>query len=152
MSFKSDTRHWIIVAAAAAGIGIAAVGCEQGHEHAGHTGETAGLELNQGRKWATDEPLRTGMKAMQTLVAQAGQHPSPEQSARLAQGLRVQVDYLIANCKLEPKADAVLHVLIGRILAGAASLGDPATVEQGLATVREALRLYPQYFDHPDWR
>jgi len=152
MSFTRSTSNWIIAVAATASIGVATASLAQGHEHAGHAGDTAGLELNQGKKWATDEPLRKGMKAIQTLVAEAGPHPGPEQSARLAAGLRAQVNYLVANCKLEPKADAVLHVLIGRILTGAASLADGTTAESGLATVKDALQLYPQYFDHPNWR
>ncbi|MER2528949.1 MAG: hypothetical protein ABTR07_13560 [Candidatus Competibacter denitrificans] len=41
-----------------------------------------------------------------------------EQGQQLAAGVQEQVSFLITNCKLEPKADAVLHGLIGGLLEG----------------------------------
>lgn len=60
--------------------------------------------------------------------------------------------YLVANGKLQPRADVVLHVLIARMLDGAGALAEPATRIQGVARPREALERYPQYFDHPGWQ
>ena len=118
-----------------------------GHaDHAGH-GQTAGLSLDDGRKWATDAGLRQGMARIQALV----EAPAPDPAAQAA-AIRDEVAALVANCHLEPKADAVLHALIGELLAGAEAMARPETATAGLARVRAALARYPLYFDHPGWR
>lgn len=115
------------------------------------------LELDaNGQRWATDEPLRTGMLRIRDAVAPYT-GPSPqaltaEQGRALAATIRDQVQYLIENCKLDPKADATLHALIGDLLAGAQGLeADPAALD-GVPLIVEALHKYPQYFDHPGWQ
>lgn len=115
------------------------------------------LELDpQGNRWATDEPLRTGMTRIREAVApHAGPGAQPLSAAQaqtLATTVRDQVQYLIENCKLDPKADATLHAVIGDLLAGAKGLeADPAAMD-GLPLIVEALNQYPKYFDHPDWQ
>lgn len=158
-----NPRKWIAVAAVLA---VVAIGGFFGwkHLHEGHGGHAAhedhaahrglqGLELNEGRKWATDEPLRAGMANIRSLLAQAGPPSSMDDAhaAALAEGVRAQVNYLVVNCKLEPRADAVLHVLIAEALAGAGELAVPQTRAQGVETIERALRAYPDYFDHPGW-
>ena len=162
-----NERKWIAGVAALLVVAVAAVlgwrhfhathGADHGaHDaHAAHGGPGApeGLVLNEGRKWATDEPLRKGMENMRALAAQAGPASTMDDAhaAALADGLRAQVNYLILNCKLEPRADAVLHVLIGELLGGASELADPPTRARGVAAIERALQHYPQYFDHPGW-
>lgn len=135
-------------------------------EHAGHAPAQPAehvhpvhpkLELDpQGNRWATDEPLRTGMTRIREAVAPytgaAAQLLSAAQAQTLATTVRDQVQYLIENCKLDPKADATLHAVIGDLLAGAKGLeADPAAMD-GLPLIVEALNQYPKYFDHPDWQ
>ena len=90
------------------------------------------LTLNQGRKWATDEPLRAGMGRIRGLVepqlgaAHAGKL-TPAQYRELATQVETEVGRIVANCKLEPKADAMLHLVIADLGAGTDTMaGMPA--------------------------
>lgn len=124
---------------------------EPAHEHEAHA--TAGLTLDNGARWATDEPLRIGMQRIRDAAAPAvdagPQSLSQEAAKTLAAAVRVQVSYLVANCKLEPKADAVLHVLIAELLGGAEALDRDPHAEGALPRIEQALRQYPEYFEHP---
>lgn len=127
---------------------------EQANHH-GHDSPAgaAGLKLNAGAKWPIDAPLRDGMQRIHSLVEASSADATlmPEQATATSNGVRQQVDYLIANCKLSAEADAVLHVLIAELLAGADALEKPESSAQGLDQIRQALAQYPLYFDHPGW-
>ncbi len=121
------------------------------HQH-GADDSTAQLTLNNGKKWATDEPLRLGMGRIKALVDPMGavtpeQSVDPAQAKAIAKGVEGQVAFLVSNCKLEPKADAVLHVLIADMLQGAEALSKPAPTGRGLVLIRHALERYPEYFE-----
>ena len=122
------------------------------HSHDSPAG-TAGLKLNAGAKWPIDAPLREGMQRIHSLIEATSADATlmPEQATATSNGVRQQVDYLIANCKLSAEADAVLHVLIAELFAGADALAKPASSAQGLDQIRQALAQYPRYFDHPGW-
>lgn len=125
------------------------------HEH--DDADTGVLVLDHGAKWATDAPLRSGMAEIRKLIAVpqatvAAGIPLGSADARvLADGVRHQVDGLIRNCKLEPEADAVLHVLIAGMLQGAAELAGEPPLAAGLARIQSAVDQYPRYFSHPGW-
>ena len=117
----------------------------------------AKLSLDHGRKWATDAPLRKGMGRIRALVepqlatAHAGTL-SPAQYAALAGQVETEVVGIVANCKLEPKADAVLHIVIGEISAGTAAMAGTAATQrsqQGLLQIARAVNAYAGHFDHP---
>ncbi len=110
------------------------------HEHAEHSA----LVLNEGRKWATDLPLRTGMERIRALIA------APP-ALGLAANIRGQVDFLILNCELAPQADAALHVLLADILEAAAVLQEDAASAPGRARISQSLMRCGEYFDHPGW-
>ncbi|MBW7896082.1 MAG: hypothetical protein H3C27_13280 [Opitutaceae bacterium] len=134
------------------------------HFHHGHAGAhdhgdhgAAALSLDDGQRWATDEPLRIGMQRIRNAVAGtlATAEPdglSPAQARALADTVQENVTYLIQNCRLEPKADATLHVLINQLLTGVAAATENPASDDGMAKLAEALREYPQYFDHPGWK
>lgn len=132
------------------------------HFHGGHgthhheeQGTTA-LSLNAGRRWATDAPLRAGMQGIRdavspVLTAHADKKLTPEAARALAGAVQGQVNDLFANCKLPPKADAALHVILTHLLSGTAQLaGNPASAE-GARLLAQALQQYPEYFEHPGW-
>ena len=128
------------------------------HDHA--AGAPTTLSLNEGRKWATDAALRDGMNRIRTLVeprlaaAHAGQL-SAAQYASLAGQVEAEVGGIVANCKLEPKADAVLHAVIGEIGAGTDAMAGKATHQrpaQGLLQVAKAVNDYAGHFDHPGFK
>ncbi len=142
-------------------LSLVLAGCSHfagGHHHGAHGGalDRSALTLNEGRKWPTDAPLRQGMREIRTLVqsptaATASASIEPAVAQRVADGVDAQVAFLIQNCKLEPKADAALHVLITDMLNGAQALRQPTPTAQGLMQIRDALAQYPQYFDDPQW-
>jgi hypothetical protein len=129
----------------------------QTHSHDHDAATRAKLSLDHGRKWATDEALRGGMGRIRSIVepqlaaAHAGKL-SAAQYAALAGQVEAEVGGIVANCKLEPKADAVLHVVIGEIGAGTDAMAGKTAKQrpqQGLVQVARAVNDYAGYFDHP---
>jgi hypothetical protein len=147
----------VVILVAAAGIGLwTHFHGKHGDAHAHHGAATTALSLNNGKRWETDAPLRTGMQriretASPALAAHARRALTPADAKALSASIQENVNYLMQNCKLEPKADAALHVLITDMLQGGAMLAaDPSSAE-GAALVGNSLRRYPEFFDHPGW-
>lgn len=123
------------------------------HSH-GHSAAPAKLQLDHGKKWATDEPLRRGMAAIHAIVqgAPAPLHKataSPEAYAPVGSRIEAEVGRIVAECKLPPEADAQLHLVIAEIVAGADAMKgakSPAAGRSGLVKVDTALRTYAKYF------
>ncbi|MCW9058366.1 MAG: hypothetical protein OQL11_05790 [Gammaproteobacteria bacterium] len=140
-----------------AGPGYAAGAADQGHDHHDHaTQETGGLVLNEGERWATDAALREGMERVRASFAevlpayQRGEF-SHEAATDTARAIDDHVAFLVENCKLEPAADAVLHVLVAELLQGTATLRKAPASPEGLPRIHGVLRDYPRYFDHTGW-
>ncbi len=133
---------------------LAETGAHDAHQHDGHA--AAALSLDHGKKWQTDAPLRQGMQSINDAVMKAVpafHHDAltkPE-AEKLASHINTQVEYLVENCKLAPQADAVLHVFIGDLLAGAGELKKQPLSGQGLPRIVGVLQQYPEYFDQPAW-
>ena len=152
---KSTLIHTALAAAVA--FGAPALAAEHAHDHDA-TG--AALELNQGKKWPTDAPLRKGMSTMRAALAKDlklihADKASDAQYEALATKLNGEVAYVVQNCKLDPKADAELHKVIAELLAGAEAMqGKEAGVARRDGAVRAvmALNAYGRFFDHPGWR
>jgi hypothetical protein len=127
-------------------------------DHASHAehAQDAAPRLPQGQKWPSDEPLRTAMSrirgGVEPLVASYEQGQLSRSDAQsLATLVEENVAYMVANCKLEPQADAVLHIIIGRMLNAAASLKQAPTSSSGTPQLVEALDEYAAAFDHAGW-
>ena len=127
------------------------------HSHGGD--ERQQLEFNAGKKWATDAPLRQAMtdinQAMAVALPLIHMHRFGEgQYHALATTVRQAVAYAVEQCKLAPKADAMLHLVIADLLAGAESMdGKSADLRHGGAVkVVQALQAYGKYFQHPGWK
>jgi hypothetical protein len=118
------------------------------------------LELNAGQKWETDAALRKGMTAIRTAVAGAmstahGGKATKSTYEADAKKVNAQLAYIVANCKLDPKADAQLHIVLGEIMSGVETLegktpGQPR--EAGLLATAQALNTYGDHFAHPGWK
>lgn len=128
------------------------------HHHS-HGREPQKLQLNAGKKWATDAPLRQAMDGVNQAMANALPHIRRHDFGKtayqaLAKTVRGHVDYAVANCKLEPQADAMLHLVIGDLLAGAEAMEgeDIDSRHEGAEKVLQALRSYGNHFQHPGWR
>jgi hypothetical protein len=147
-------KHRNLVAAAIAAalvLGPVPLAVAQTHAHA----DVPTLTLDQGRRWPTDTPLRRHMNDIRATMAGS--------LARIEQGTLPRADYakigasvegkvasIIADCKLPPEADAMLHVIVADLVDGAdvmqgKSAGEPAA---GAHKVVTALDNYAQYFDH----
>lgn len=152
-------RHCVAcVAALCVALALPILAAEPSHEHAAAGG--AELKLDHGRKWPTDAALRQGMTNMRAALAADlkaihANKASDTQYEALAAKLNAEVAYVVANCKLEPKADAELHKLIAEILAGAEAMQgkEPGVARRaGAVRVVNALDAYGRFFDHPGWK
>jgi hypothetical protein len=138
---------------------LPATAAEHRHDH-GHGGAPARLELNNGKKWETDAPLRRGMENIRTAMGAAlhdihGNMLSAAKYAELAKKVRGEVNGIVAGCKLEPKADAQLHLVVAEILEGVEAMEGKAKKtkrQAGAVKVVGALDKYGSHFDHPGWR
>lgn len=125
----------------------------QQHDH-GHS-TASQLTLDHGKRWATDAPLREGMTKIRAVVeprlerVHAGTIGRATYS-QMAGEIEAQLAYIVGNCKLEPEADAVLHVIIGGIGEGIEAMKAEGGA-QSVARVVVALNNYGAYFAHPGW-
>jgi len=146
---------WLVLFALAAPLAaVQPAAAQHQHEAGAHP-----LQLDNGKKWTTDVPLRQGMDAIRDAVAADHQaiHTNKETAAQykaLAGKVDGQIAYMVKNCKLAPEADAQLHLILADIIAGSALMKgtDQAKRREGAVKVVGALETYPQYFDHPAWR
>jgi hypothetical protein len=153
-----SSRLAAILVCLAFALGSAAAAEHEERAH-GHDASAHKLELDHGKKWSTDAPLRQGMSAIRDAVA-TEHHAIHHNKASLAryQALAGKVDeqvaYMVANCKLSPEADANLHIILADIIAGADLMkGKRKTkAREGAVKLIGALERYPEYFDHPGWR
>ena len=118
------------------------------------------MTLDQGKKWHTDPSLRKGMTEIRTALA-AKADPIRLSTlpaagyVRLSEKVNTSLSLIFKNCKLKPEADAMLHILLARILDGAAKMKEetnPAEQAEGASAVAAALAEYPEFFNHPGWQ
>ena len=98
------------------------------------------------------EQLLSDMNGAAGLVADAHRGAlSGAQATALRARIEAEVADMVAQCKLAPKADAVLHILLTEILQGAEAVAADPQSASGMPRIIEALRQYPVYFAHPGW-
>lgn len=128
------------------------------HEHAHDEGGTTQLTLNNGKKWTTDDKLRLGMNRIRDALAEelpairAGKIAA-DQYRQLAQKVNDQVAFMVQNCKLDRDTDAMLHLVLADITAGAHAMTGQGGSEarKGAEKIARALDNYGTYFYHPGW-
>ena len=143
---------------ALAGTGGAMAAADAAHSHDGDG--SAQLELNHGKKWATDAPLRKGMGNMRaTMVgALSAIHDDKLNAAgykTLADRIETEMAYVVTNCKLDPAADAQLHLVLAQLGDGVTKMKSPdsaASRKEGAVTTVQTLNAYGEHFDHPGWK
>ena len=142
---------------------LAAVGpsfaANDAHGHA-HGRRTATLQLNAGKKWETDTPLRKSMGEIRQSMA-SSLHAIHENKltskihGALAKKVEDAVGHMVANCKLGTQADEQLHIIIADLLAGAEQMAGKvkqAKRMDGAVKVNGALDHYGKYFDDPGFQ
>ena len=122
-------------------------------EHAHAATRTAAVPA--GKHWATDAPLRDGMRRVRQAV-QALEHAEhgqldATQTTNIAGLIDGAVNDMIANCKLDPDADAALHGLLAKFLVGAHAARTGQGIPAALADMQGALKQYPLLFDDASW-
>lgn len=149
----------LLLAAAALAFPLSVLAAEAGHHDHGAAGAHK-IELNAGKKWGTDDALRKGMSAIRSAAttalpaAHAGKMTNADYDA-FGKELGTQLAYIVENCKLDPKADEQLHLIIAEISGGMeAAEGKQAGKKRaaGVVQVVQALNTYGKYFDHAGWK
>lgn len=153
---KSPTALLLILALSSPLAVMAADAHDHGHDSSG----PARLELNAGKKWGTDPALRQAMSGIQRSVAQTlpAAHSGKATAAQyeaFGKDVSSQVAYMVENCKLDPKADAQLHLIVGDIMEGVdAAQGKHGEKKRaaGVVKVAQAANAYGKHFDHAGWQ
>lgn len=167
---RRNFLHLLAGAAIAAGSSSLVLAAQGGHDRApepaaahahddSHTpvSDEHALKLNNGRKWASDEALRSSMSRIGSAVdaklpAVHSEKLSTTQYDALGREIDTQVANIVQNCKLDPAADQVLHVILATIMEGNETLqGKKAQAQRsaGVALVVKALEQYGEHFEHP---
>lgn len=133
----------------------------EAHNHAHEHGAAAAtLQLNAGQKWETDAALRQAMGNIRqamvgSLHAIHENRLSKSGYAGLAKKVENEVGYIVANCKLEPQADAQLHLIVAELLEGAGEMAGKVKTgkrQDGAVRVIGALEKYGRYFADPGFK
>ncbi len=130
----------------------------QARQHQHHSSEHGKLSLNQGKKWNSDAPLRQSMNTLHAefqrkIAGKRHQALSNTDFKQLGEITHTEIANIVANCKLTPEADAVLHQIIAEMTQGADVMTGKAKGQPAKAThkVITALNNYGRLFDHPNW-
>jgi hypothetical protein len=139
--------------------GQAVLAAEDHHHHGESSTPVQKLQLNAGKKWATDAALRQSMDDINQAMAKAlplihKDRFGDSDYAALATTINQKVGYAVEHCKLDAKADAMLHLVIAELMAGAEIMEGKTTAARhdGAVRVRQALESYGKYFQHPNWK
>lgn len=151
----------VLLAAALALTAAGQAGAQHKHDdHAAHGQGATTLQLNAGKKWETDAPLRQSMANIRQTM-EASLHDIHENRlaaagyGKLAHQVEGEVGNIVSNCKLEPQADAQLHLIVADLLAGAEQMAGKvkkAKRQNGAVKVIGALDNYARYFDDPHFK
>jgi hypothetical protein len=127
------------------------------HDH--HGGGAAQLTLTDAQRWTTDAPLRQGMSNIRDemeaqLAAIRAGRAADQTYNRLATAINAEVAYMLENCKLDKRTDAMLHLVIVDILAGTDTMlgkDTHSSRREGALKIAGALHEHGRHFDHPGW-
>lgn len=151
---KAYTMIFVLLIVSAVQIAYA----EEHHHHEASNKQEIRLDVD-GKKWATDEPLRRGMNQINVLAKESmtpihsGQ-ATDETYKKLGRALKKQTDAIFKNCKLAPAADQELHKILVPIVkaedtfTGSGSLGEK---HEAFMAVLQSLEQYGVYFAHEKW-
>lgn len=125
-------------------------------QHADHAAHRQAAETKApAQRWATDAPLREGMRdireATELLNHYEMGHLDATQRDNAVEQIDAAIKNMVANCKLKPDADAALHGLLGKFMAGADAARKGKFTKAELTPMQQALARYPQLFDDATW-
>ena len=149
---------FVLLLAIALSSPLAALAAADAHDHGNAAPHK--LELNAGKKWGTDNALRQGMSSIHASVVQtlpaahAGKATAADYDA-FGKDVTAQVTYIVENCKLDPKADEQLHIIVADILNGVeAAEGKQGDMKRasGVVKVAQAANAYGKHFSDAGWQ
>ncbi len=152
-------RSIAVAAALCAGVAGSALAATAADSHS-HGHGTVKLQLDAGKKWATDEALRRSMGGIREAMAASLQdihrnRMSAQAYDALSKSVEGEVARIVAECKLDPKADEQLHVVLADVLDGVERMAGKAkgkSRRSGADKVAGALASYAKYFDDPGFK
>lgn len=122
--------------------------------HAHHTADAPAAVVPAGHvRWAPDAPLVDGMgqvrKAVATLAHLEMGHLGEANVLTLAGDVDAAIEYMFANCELDPEPDVALHGILARLMAGSQALRAAPADPTPVTVMRAALADYGRLFDDP---
>ncbi len=148
----------VLLLAVALSSPLVALAAADAHEHGASSPQK--LELNAGKKWGTDNALRQAMSSIHTSVSQtlptahSGKAKVADYNA-FGKDITAQITYIVENCKLDPKADEQLHIIVADIMSGVEAAEGKEGEKQrasGVVKVAQAANAYGKHFDHAGWK
>lgn len=129
---------------------------EAAHDHHHNESSQKELKLNNGKKWPTDTALRNNMDEIHNHIkAQLGKIQSDnfkdKEFIQLGKKIEKNVQNIFKSCKLEPKADAQLHIIMTGLIAENTKLIGELTAEgkkEATFGILTHYRSYLKFFDH----
>ena len=123
-------------------------------EHESHAATTAPVVI-PAQRHTTDAPLREGMSRIHTALDELTHYEMGHMPQSIAvervDTIKQATDYIFANCKLDPKADAALHGMLVPLLNGIQAFQKHPADTSTIASMRKAVADYPRVFDDPNW-
>jgi hypothetical protein len=124
------------------------------HEHDDHAAAAAPAS-NPPQRFETDAALREGMgrihEALNALRHYEMGHMPESIAVEKVDEIKSSIDYLFANCKLPPDADAALHIILAPLLGAVQSFEKNPKDMTAVTHMREAVDDYPHRFNDPEW-
>lgn len=120
------------------------------HSHETH-GAHAAAPSKQGEKWTPDKPLKNGMEKIKGAIEPLKSTSPRGEYVKASKVIDKQISTIFENCKLDPKADAALHVPLSKIIAASKDLKNSSadTRYRAAQSISHALSEYAELFDHP---
>ena len=141
------------VAAVSLFVGVAMAADKHEHEHQPGPDDHS-VEAKVGKKYESDAPLRSYMGKIradvQSALDQVHQGRMKDKDYQiLAQKTDQSVQSIFKECKLTAEADAALHGILAKIMAGSAAMKSGTSSEarrEGLLKVSDGLKSYGKTF------
>lgn len=125
------------------------------HEHHDSNKLEQSLNLNNGKKWSTDKALRTNMseihKDLKKILEKTKSNKVAISDYQLfGKNLNDNINNIFKNCKLEPKADAQLHVIMAELLKASKELTSTSMIAKKKEAAHDILSNYKKYLKYFD--
>lgn len=114
------------------------------------------IELNDGRKWDTDDSLRRGMNAIRHAFVSIHEEVRTGKAGAfdyqyLSDAITVQLDTTSNIVRLNPEARAQAEIIFANLRHAAELLTDSDRPTDGMHLIHDVFVAYGETFEHPGW-